>query len=151
MAISLRPPSTEHWNIESDLILTLTMDTYQWQLEAKRADQDPERESAGAEASPREMPAPKEAPLAIAGGSKAVSPPETTHQRERDLETMLGVVECIHALRLQIIHYMESVREVEQVAIHTLMAEFAYPVRRPHQEFISSTHGAGDLQRGSVG
>ena len=125
MAISLRPPSTEHWNIESDLILTLTMDTYRRRLEAKRADQDPEWESAGAEASPRETPVPEEAPLAIAGGSKAVSPTETTRQGERDLETALGVVECIHALCLQIIHDMGSVREVEQVVIRTLMAEFA--------------------------
>ena len=29
MSINLRPPSSEHWNIDSDLILTLTMDTYQ--------------------------------------------------------------------------------------------------------------------------
>ena len=42
MSINLRPPSRAHWNIESDLILTLTMDTYQRQLEAKRSDQDPE-------------------------------------------------------------------------------------------------------------
>ena len=28
MAIPLRPPSSEHWNIESDFILTMTMDTY---------------------------------------------------------------------------------------------------------------------------
>ena len=125
MAISLRPPSKEHWNIESDLILPLTMDTYQWRLEAKRADQDPERESVGAEVSPRETPVPEEAPLAIASSSKAASPTETTRQGKRDLETALGVVEHIHALRLQIIHDMGSVREVEQAAVHTLMAEFA--------------------------
>ena len=116
MVISLRPPSKEHWNIESNLILTLTMDTYQQQLEAKRADQDPERESAGAEASPKETPVPEEAPLAIASGSKAASPMETTCQGERDLETALGVVERIHALCLQIIHDMGSVREVEQLS-----------------------------------
>ena len=115
----------EHWNIESNLILPLMMDTYQQRLEAKRADQDPERESAGAEASPREMPVPEEAPLAIGGSSKAASPMETTRQGERDLETALGVVKRIHALCLQIIHNMGSMREVEQVAIHTLMAEFA--------------------------
>ena len=123
--ISLRPPSNEHWNIESDLILPLMMDTYQRWLEAKRAGQDPEWESAGAEASPREMPVPKEAPLAIAGSSKAASPTETTHQGERDLETALGVVKHIHALRLQIIHNMGSVRAVEQVAVCTIMVEFA--------------------------
>ena len=38
---------------------------------------------------------------------------------------MLGIIECIHALCFWIIHEMGSVREVEQVAIHTLMAEFA--------------------------
>ena len=75
--------------------------------------------------SPREMPVPEEAPLAIAGSSKAASPTKTTRQGERDLETALGVIECIHALRLQIIHDMGSVREIEQAAVHTLMAEFA--------------------------
>ena len=121
MLINLRPPSRVHWNIESDLILTLTMDTYQRRLEAKRADQDPERESVGAEASPIETPVPQ----AVASGSKAASPTETTHQGERDLETALGILKRIHALRLQIIHEMGSVREVEQAAVHTLMAEFA--------------------------
>ena len=125
MSINLRPPSGEHWDIESDLILTLTMDTYQRRHEAKRVEQDPERESARAEASPKEMPVPEKAPQAVAGGSKAVSPTETTHQGERDLETMLGIVERIHALCLQILHEMGGVRELEQVAIRTLMAEFA--------------------------
>ena len=101
------------------------MDTHQWRLEAKRAGQDPEWESVGAEASPRETPVPKGAPLAIASSSKAASPTETTRQGEKDLEAALGAVKCIHALRLQIIHKMGSVREVEQVVVHTLMAEFA--------------------------
>ena len=125
MSINLWPPSCAHWNIESDLILTLMMDTYQWQLEAKRADQDPERESAGAEASPKETPVPEKAPHAVASGSQAVSPTEIAHQGERDLETMLGIVERIHALRLQIIHEMGGMREVEQAAVRTLMVEFA--------------------------
>ena len=112
MAIPLRPPSREHWNIESNLILTIMMDTYQRQLVAKRAGQDPEQESAGAEASPREMPVPGEAPLTIAGSSKAASPMETTRQGEKDLEAALGAVKHIHALRLQIIHDMGSMREV---------------------------------------
>ena len=114
-----------HWNIESNLILTLTMDTYQRQLDAKRADQDPDQESAGAEASPKEKPVPEKAPQVEVGGSKAASPTETTCQGERDLETALGIVERIHALHLQILHEMGGVREVEQVAIRTLMVEFA--------------------------
>ena len=125
IAISLRPPSKEHWNIDSDLILTLMMDTHQRRLEAKRAGQEPGRESVGAEVSPRETPVPEGAPMAIACSSKAVSPSETTRQGERDLEATLGAVEHIHALRLQIIHDVGSVREVEQAAVHTLMAEFA--------------------------
>ena len=125
MSINLRPPSREHWNIESDLILTMTMDTYQRRLEAKRAEQDPEWESVGAEASPKEVPAPEKAPKVEVGGSKAVSPTETTHQEERDLETALGIIERIHALCLQILHNMGGVRELEQVAVRTLMAEFA--------------------------
>ena len=125
MSINLRPPSREHWNIESDLMLTLTMETYKQRHEAKRAEQDPEQESTGAEASPKETPVLEEAPQAVASGSKAASPTETTRQGERDLETALGIIECIHALHLQIIHEMGSMREVEQAAVHTLMAEFA--------------------------
>ena len=125
MSITLRPPSSEHWNIESELMLTVTMETYKQRREAKRVEQDPERESTGTKASPKETPVPEEAPQAVAGGSEAASPTETTRQGERDLETALGVVECIHALRLQIIQEMGSMREVEQVAVPTLMAEFA--------------------------
>ena len=123
MLINLQPPSRVHWNIESNLILTLTMDTYQWRLEAKRVDQDPEGESAGTEASPKEMPVPEKAPQAVASGSKAVSTTEATCQGERDLETALGIVECIHALHLQILHKMGGMREVEQVCQITI-----YPV-----------------------
>ena len=82
IAVSLRPPSKEHWNIDSDLILTLTMDTYQRRLEAKRAGQDLKRGSVGAESSPREMPVPEGAPLAIAGSSQAASQ-RRPHAREK--------------------------------------------------------------------
>ena len=124
IVIPLRPPSSGHWDIEFDLTLTLAMDTHQRWLKAKRAGRDPERESAGSEASPRETPVPEGTPLAMASSSKAASPLETTHQGEKDLETALGAVERIHALRLQIIHDMGSVREVEQAAVCTLMVEF---------------------------
>ena len=125
MSINLWPPSSEHWNIDSDLILTLTIDMYKRRREAKRAEQDPEGESVGAEASPKEAPAPERAPQVVAGGSKAASPTETTHQGERDLETVLGIVEGIHALCLQILHEMGGMRELEQAAIRILMVEFA--------------------------
>ena len=93
----------------------MKIDTYKWRCEAKWAEQDPEVESVGAEGSPKEVPAPR----------KAASPTETTHQRERALETALGSLKHIHALRLQTLHDMGGMRELEQAAVHTLMAEFA--------------------------
>ena len=62
MLINLQPPSSEHWNIDFDLILSLTIDTYQRRREAKRVEQDPEEGSARAEVSPKEVP-PHEAAL----------------------------------------------------------------------------------------
>ena len=88
-------------------------------------EQDPEVESVGAEGSPKEAPAPGKTPQVVAGGSKAACPTETTHQGERALETALGILKHIHALRLQTLHDMGGMRELEQAAVHTLMAEFA--------------------------
>ena len=100
MAINLRPLSSDHWNIISDLVLPLTVDKYKQRREAKRVEQDPEGEPAGAEGSPKEAPAPGKAPQVVAGHSKAASPTETTHQEKRALETTLGILEHIHALCL---------------------------------------------------
>ena len=113
MVINLWPPSSDHWNIVSDLVLPLTIDKYKQRHEAKRAEQYPEGESVGAEGSPKEAPAPRKAPQAVAGGSKAASPTETTHQGERALETALGILKHIHALHLQTLHDMGGVRELE--------------------------------------
>ena len=49
MVINLRPPSNDHWNITSDLVFPLTVDTFRQRHEAKCAKQDPEGESVGAE------------------------------------------------------------------------------------------------------
>ena len=125
MVISLRPPSSNHWNIISDLVLPLTVDKYKQWHEAKRVEQDPEGKSVGAEGSPKEAPAPGKAPQVVAGGSKAASPTETTHQGERALETALGILKHIHALHLQTLHDMGGMRELEQAVVRTLMAEFA--------------------------
>ena len=125
IVIPLRPLSSLHWNIESNLMFTITVDTNRRRLEAKRAAQDPEWESAGAEESPREMPVLEGTPPAIASSSKAASPTETTRQGEKDLEATLGAIQHIHTLPLQMMNDMGSVKEIEQVAVHTLMAEFA--------------------------
>ena len=54
-----------------------------------------------------------------------MSPTEATHQGERALKTALGILKCIHTLRLQTLHDIGGVRELEQAAVWTLMAEFA--------------------------
>ena len=124
MSINLRPPSGEHWNIESDLILTLTMDTYQLQLEAKRRNKIQngslwELRHLQRDACSREG-------FSGCGWWQQGCVPNRDHTPgERDLETMAGIVECIHALRLQILHEMGGVRELEEATVRTLMAEFA--------------------------
>ena len=125
MVINLKPPSSDHWNIVSDLILPMTVDTYRQRCEAKRMEQDLEGRSAGAEVSPEQAPAPWKAPQVVVGGSKAAFPTETTHQGERALKTALDILEHIHTIRLQTIHDMGGVRELEQTVVRTLMAEFA--------------------------
>ena len=125
MEINLRPPSSDHWNIVSDLILPLTVDTYRQWREAKHTEQDLEGRSAGAEVSPEWASAPWKAPQVVAGGSKAAFPTETTHQGERALETALDILEHIHAIHLQTMHDMGGMRELEQTLVCTLMAEFA--------------------------
>ena len=79
----------------------------------------------GAEESPRETPAPEGASLATASSSQAASPTETTRRDEQDLEVALDAVRRIHAICLQTIHDMGCMREIEQAAVRTLMAEFA--------------------------
>ena len=125
MVINLRPPSSDHWNIVSDLILPLTIDTFRQWREAKCAEQDPEGESAGAEGSPKEAPAPGKAPQVVAGGSRAAFPTENTHQGERALETAREILEHIHSICLQTMHEMGGMRELELTLVHTHMAEFA--------------------------
>ena len=83
------------------------------------------RNSEGAEVSPKEAPAPRKAPQVVAGGSRAALPTETTHQGGRALETACTILEHIHAIRLQTMHEMGGMRELEQTLVHTLMAEFA--------------------------
>ena len=120
VVIPLRPPSSRHWNIDSDLIFAIAVDTHRRRHEAKGTGQGQERESVGAEESPKGTPAPKGASLATAGSSQAASTMETAHQ-----EVALSAVRRIHTIRLQTIHDMGCMREVEQVAVRTLMAEFA--------------------------
>ena len=54
-----------------------------------------------------------------------MSPTETARQEKQDLEIIWDIIRCLHAVRLQAMHDMGCVREVEQAAVRTLMAEFA--------------------------
>ena len=125
VAIPLKSPSSRHWNIDSDLTFSLAVKTHRRWHEAKQTDQDSQQEFAGAEGSPRQAPVPEEVSLAIAGSSQAASPTETARQEKRDLEIIRDIVRCLHAVNLQAMHDMGCVREVEQVAVRTLTAEFA--------------------------
>ena len=125
MAINLRPPSSDHWNITTDLVLPLAVDTFRWRRDAKRAAQGLGEESEGARASPKEGPAARESPQVVAGSSGAALSTETTHQGERALETACEILEHIHTIRLQTMHEMGGMRELEQTLVRTLMAEFA--------------------------
>ena len=125
VAIPLRSPYSRHWNIETDLSFTIAVDTHCRRHEAKETGQDPQQELVGDEGSPRQAPVPEEVSPAIAGSSQAASPTETAHQEKQDLEIVRDIVRHLHAVCLQATHDMGCVREVEQVAVRTLMAEFA--------------------------
>ena len=125
MAINLRPPSGDHWNIATDLLFPLAVDTFRRQREAKCAAQGLGGESEEAKVSPKEAPVPAESPQVVAGISRAVLPTETTYQGERALETARKILAHIHAIRLQTMHEMGGMRELEWTLVHTLMAELA--------------------------
>ena len=111
--------------MDSDLTFSLEVDTHCRRREAKETGQNPQQELAGAEESPRHAPVPEGVSLAMGGSSQAASPKESASEGERDLEIVRDVVRRIHAVRLQAMHDMGCVREVEQVAVRTLLAQFA--------------------------
>ena len=106
VVIPLRPLSSRHWNIDSDLTFTIAVDTHHQRYEPKKTGQDPQQGFAGAEESPRQAPAPEGVSLAIAGSSQAASPTETACQEERDSEIARCAVRRLHAVRLQTMHDM---------------------------------------------
>ena len=124
MAINLRPPSNNHWNIASDLILPLTIDSFRQQCEAKRMAQDLKGKSEGAKVSPTEASAHGESPQVEAGGSDEALPKRITLPRQHVLETMHEILARVHALRIQTMHEMGGVWEFDQTLAHMLMAEF---------------------------
>ena len=73
---------------------------------------------------PTEAPAPAESPQPVAGSSGAALPIKTAHHGERVLETAREILAHVHAIRLQAMHEMGSVLELDRTLALTLMAEF---------------------------
>ena len=76
----------------------------------------------GAKVSPMEAPAPREPPQVVVGSNGAALPTETTNQGEEASETAREILEHIHAICLQTMHEMGSVRELDRIVACTLMA-----------------------------
>ena len=89
-----------------------------------RQGQKREGRSEKAEVSPTEAPAPAESPQPVVGSNGAALPIKTAHHGERVLETARKILARVHAIRLQAMHEMGSVRELDRTLAHTLMAEF---------------------------
>ena len=103
----------------------MTLDASRQRREAKRAAQGLEGRCEGGKVSPTEAPTPGESPRIEAGGSGKALPIKTAHHRERVLETTCEILACIHALHLQTMHEMGSMRESDRTLARTLMAESA--------------------------
>ena len=124
IAIDLKPPTNNHWNITSDLVLPWILEDTRQRCEAKRVTQAQEERSKGAKASQTEAPTPGEPPKLEARGSGKALPTKMAPNRERVLETTHEILERIHTLHLQTMHEMGSMREVDRTLARTLMAEF---------------------------
>ena len=95
------------------------------QCEAQQAAQAEEEGSKEAGMSQPEVPTHGEPPGIPIGGSGESHPMKMVPDRERVLATIHQILGRLHALHLQTMHEMGSVREVDQILAQTLMAEFA--------------------------
>ena len=125
MAINLRQPSNNHWNIASDLVLPLAVDIFRRRRDAKWVAQGLGEESEGAKVSPMEAPAPGESPQVEVKGSGEALPRRIALPGRCVIKTMHEILARVHTLRLQTMHEMGSVREFDRTLARTLMAEFA--------------------------
>ena len=108
LVITLKPPSKDHSNIASDLILPLIQGTLRQRHEAKQAALHLKEGSEGAEASPTEAFAPGKSLPVEAGGSKEAS------SRKQAIDTTLEILERMHAIHLQTMYEMGSIRELDR-------------------------------------
>ena len=99
--LNLKPPSPDHWNIASDLTFPLALEESRWWREAKWAAQGLEERSEGS----------------------APSPTKTSPHREQVLDTMQEILARVHTLRLQTMHKMGGVWELDRILAQTLLTE----------------------------
>ena len=125
MAVNLRQPSSDHWNVISDLVFPLTIDSFRQRREAKQMALHQEERYEGAEAVPPEAPAPGKSLQEEVEGGRETLPGGITLPRQCVIKTMQEILARIHALHLQNMHEMGSVWELDQTLAHTLMAKFA--------------------------
>ena len=118
-------PAKDHWNIASDLILPWMFEDSWQRGVAKRVAQAQEVRLKGATVSQTEAPTSEEPPELEVGGSGKALLTKMAPNRERVLEITCEILGCIHALHLQTMHEMGSMREVDRTLARTLMAKFA--------------------------
>ena len=111
--LGLKPPSPDHWNITSDLVLPVALEECRRRREARQAVQGLEGRSEKAKVPPTEAPAPAESPRPVVGSSGAALPIKTAHHGEQVLETACEILARIHTVCLQAMHEMGSVRELD--------------------------------------
>ena len=119
IAITLKPPSEDHWNVVSDLILPMAQDLFRERRKTKRAASHLKGMPEPAEIPPAGKSAPQEVVPTKFEANKVASSPQWV------LETTQGILEHIHASRLQALYERGSVRELDRTLSHALMAEFA--------------------------
>ena len=119
LVITLKPPSKHHWNTASDLILPLIQGQLRERHEAKQVALRLEEGLVGAEVSPTAESTPGESLQMEAEGNREAS------SRQRVIDTMQGILERVHAIRLQALYEMGSTRELDWTLAYTLMAKFA--------------------------
>ena len=118
MAITLNPPSKDHWNVVSDLVLPTAQNQFRGWGQSKRAASHTEELTKPAEVPPDGKSAPQGAVPAKVEADKG------TPSSQWVLETTQGILERIHASRLQALYELGSMHEVNRTLSRALMAEF---------------------------
>ena len=119
IVVTLMPPSKNHWNVVSDLVLPTTQHHFREWREAKEASLHPGEAPEAVEALSADETSPQEAPPVKSEANKGASSPQWV------LETTQGILERIHASRLEALYEMGSTRKLDRTLFHALMAEFA--------------------------